>query len=151
MNCAPDHDGYQSSSALYIGLSVHEHFHNHEHFTLVSMSSLCLFCFFPFAGERPNLLNLLSFPSKKGNINIPQQISTKYLIIGIFLLNDETGTEVSTIISKHNEDAELINLEILKLWIEGKGKPPSWDTLIEVLKKTGLAALASNIKDSLQQ
>ena len=106
--------------------------------------------FFPFADEKPNLLNLLTFPSKKGNINIPKQISTKYLKFGIVLLNDETGAEVSTIISKHSDDAELINLEILKLWIQGKGKPLSWDTLIDVLKETGLVALACEIKDNLQ-
>ena len=106
--------------------------------------------FFPFADEKPNLLNLLTFPSKTGNISIPKQISTKYLKFGIVLLNDETGAEVSTIISKHSDDAELINLGILKLWIEGKGKPLSWDTLIDVLKETGLVALASDIKDNLQ-
>ena len=107
-----------------------------------------LYCF-PFAGERPNLLNLLHFRSEKGIINIPKEISTKYLKFGIFLLNDATGAEVSTIISKHSDDAERINLEILKLWIEGKGKPLSWDTLIDVLKETGLVALASDIKDNL--
>ena len=96
------------------------------------------------------MLKLLRFPSKKGNINIPEQISTKYLKFGILLLNDETGAKVNTIVSKHHGDAEQINLAILKLWIEGKGKPLSWDTLIDVLKEVGLVALASDIKEQLQ-
>ena len=47
------------------------------------------------------------------------------------------------------EDAEQINLEILRQWIGGKGKPLSWDTLIDVLKKIGLNTLARDIQDSL--
>ena len=73
------------------------------------------------------MLKLLSFPGKRGDINIPKQVSTKYLIFGILLLNDETGAEVRTIATKHHEDAEQINLEILTLWIQGKGKPLSWE------------------------
>ena len=59
-------------------------------------------------------------------------------MFGILLLNDETGAEVNAIVSKYREDAEQINLEILRLWIEGKGKPLSWDMLVDVLKATGL-------------
>ena len=97
------------------------------------------------------MLKLLRFPSKKGNINIPEQISTKYLEFGILLLNDETGAKVSAVVSKHHEDAKQINLEILKLWVEGKGNLVSWNTLIDVLKAVGLVALASDIKEGLQQ
>ena len=110
--------------------------------------SVC-FCFIEFAGERPNLLKLLSFPGKRGDINIPKQVSTKYFIFGILLLNDETGAEVRTIATKHHEDAEQINLEILTLWIQGKGKPLSWDVLIDVLKVIGLSTLAEDIEDGL--
>lgn len=96
------------------------------------------------------MLTLLRFPSKKGNINIPEQISTKYLEFGILLLNDESGAKVSAIVSQHREVAKQINLEILKLWIEGEGNPVSWDTLIDVLKGVGLVSLASDIKEGLQ-
>lgn len=121
-------------------------------FKYCSKSSLhdCPFCFFACAGERPNLLNLLNFPSKNGNINIPKKISTKYLMFGILLLNDETGADIKTIVTRYREDAEQINLEILRLWIEGKGKPLSWDVLIDVLRTTGLGTLASDINDGLQ-
>ena len=71
-------------------------------------------------------------------------------MFGILLLNDEMGAQVNAIVSKYREDAEQINLEILRLWIEGKGKPLSWDMLIDVLKATGLNALAEDINDGLQ-
>jgi len=95
-------------------------------------------------------LKLLNFPGKNGNINIPQQVGTKYFMFGVLLLNDETGAEMSAIATKYRDDAEQINLEILRLWIGGKGKPLSWDMLIDVLKATGLSTLASDIQDSLQ-
>ena len=100
-------------------------------------------------GKRPNLPNLLSFPGKV-NINIPRQIGTKYPMFGILLLNDETGAEINAIVLKYGEDAEMINLEILRRWIEGRGKPLSWDTLIDTLLQIGLHTLASDIKDALQ-
>ena len=95
------------------------------------------------------MLKILSFPGKNKSINIPKQISTKYFMFGILLLNDETGAEVRTIVTKHHEDAEQINLEILSLWIEGKGKPLSWNMLIDVLKVIGLSSLAKDIDNGL--
>ena len=105
---------------------------------------------FFFADERPNLLKLLNFPGKSGSISIPKQISTKYFLFGVLLLNDETGAEVSAIVTKYRDDAEQINLEILRLWIGGTGKPLSWYTLIDVLQAAGLNTLASDIQDGLQ-
>ena len=102
------------------------------------------------ADERPNLPKLLSFPGKGGaKINIPQRIGTKYSLFGVQLLHDETGEEIDTVVSKCREDAQQINFEILKLWVQGKGKPLSWDILIDVLKDVGLGTLASDIKDGL--
>jgi len=95
----------------------------------------------------PKLLNLLV---KSGSyINIPQKIGIKYFQFGVLLLNDEKGDVVSAITSQYRGDAEQINLEILRLWIGGKGKPLSWDTLIDVLKAIGLTDLAGDIEASL--
>ena len=103
-----------------------------------------------FADERPDLPKLLSFPGKSKNINIPQEIGTKYRMFGILLLDDKTAAEVTAIVKEHRENAADINLEILRLWIGGKGKPLSWNTLINVLKDIGLGTLASDIQDGLQ-
>ena len=43
----------------------------------------------------------------------------------------------------------ILCIEILRLWIGGKGKPLSWDALIDVLKAIGLNTLAGDIQDSL--
>ena len=71
-------------------------------------------------------------------------------MFGILLLNDKTGAEVRAIANKHHEKAAEINLEILTLWIGGKGKPLRWDTLISVLNDTGLGTLAGDIEDGLR-
>ena len=93
------------------------------------------------------MLKLLNFPGKSGNLNIPERIGTKYFMFGVLLLNDETGAQVNKIATQYRGDAKQINLEILRLWIGGKGKPLSWDTLINVLKAIGLNLLASDIQD----
>ena len=101
-------------------------------------------------GDRPTLTKLLNFPLKNGSyINVPQQIGTKYFQFGIQLLNDETGEEIEAIVSKYREEAEEINLKILRLWIRGKGKPLDWDNLIIVLKAIGLGTLAGDIWEGL--
>ena len=84
------------------------------------------------------------------HINIPQQIGTNYFPFGVLLINDETGAEVNAVTTQHRDNAQQTNLEILRLWIGGKGKPLSWDTLINVLKAIGLNNLAGDIQESLQ-
>ena len=56
---------------------------------------------------------------------------------------------MEVIVREHRENAARITLEILRLWIGGKGKPLSWNTLINVLNDIGLGTLASDIKDGL--
>ena len=70
-------------------------------------------------------------------------------MFGVLLLNDESGAEVNAIVKEHRGNAADINFEILSRWIEGKGQPLSWDTLINVLQHIGLGTLASDIKDGL--
>ena len=70
-------------------------------------------------------------------------------MFGILLLDDKTAAEVTAIVKEHHQNAADINLEILRLWIGGKGKPLSWNTLINVLKDIGLGTLASDIQDGL--
>ena len=71
-------------------------------------------------------------------------------MFGVLLLNDKIAAEVTAIVKEHRENAADINLEILRLWIEGKGKPLSWNTLINVHKDIGLGTLAGDIQDGLQ-
>lgn len=98
----------------------------------------------------PSLLKILKFPGRKGFINIPQRIGTKYTQFGVFLLKDGTGAQVQAIEKKHCNDAEQINLEILQKWLNGEGKQPvTWETLTAVLCDAQLTTLADEIKCQL--
>ena len=67
-------------------------------------------------------------------------------------MNDQTGAKITAIEQKRLNDAEQINIDILKEWLQGKGKKPvTWQTLVDVLKDTGLSKLAMDIEASLSQ
>ena len=40
---------------------------------------------------------------------------------------------------------EVVILRILQEWLEGKGLPVTWETLIQTLRDTGLPTLADHI------
>ena len=95
----------------------------------------------------PTVLECIRFQGRQRTINIPQEIGTKYNQFGMFLLDDPNGTRVNNIQHKHREDAEQINIDILRKWATGRGKKPvTWETLTEVLCDIGFGALASEIE-----
>ena len=48
---------------------------------------------------------------------------------------------------KHSNDAERINIEVLKQWLTGRGKQPvTWAILVEVLRDIKLSTLADDIE-----
>ena len=84
--------------------------------------------------DRPTLPQLLSFPCAERKVNIPVEIGTKYVRFGTLILEDANGAKVSNMEHKYQRDPEQINTEILREWLNGKGKQPvTWATLIEVL------------------
>ena len=96
--------------------------------------------------ERPNLPQLISF---EGRTSIPQKISNEYYKFGILLLEDSTGAVTQKIKHKHSS-LDRINMEILRQWIEGRGKQPvTWETLIEVIREINLIVLAQEIVEGL--
>ena len=96
---------------------------------------------------KPSLPELLKFTFTDGrSVNIPVEIGNKYSQFGIFLLNDDTGSKVMSMASKHHYNAEQINTEILHEWLIGSGKKPvSWATLVNVLRDISLSTLADEI------
>ena len=109
------------------------------------------FCFH-FADESPTLTELLSFPTNtaSGAIDITEKVGTKYIKLGLILLQDDDGSVMDQIISQYQLNATNIVLEILKRWIRGRGKQPvTWNTLIDTLRTIGLTELASSIHDFL--
>ena len=117
----------------------------------LSWSRIAIYIFQLSAGDKPVLTKLLKFPGRRGKINIPEQIGTNYKTLGIFLLQDNTGTIISGIERAKMHDAEEINKAILEKWIGGKGQGPfTWDTLVECLQDTELNVLANEIEEVLQ-
>ena len=47
---------------------------------------------------------------------------------------------------EYQGDAEDMVLRILGEWLEGRGLPVSWETLVKTLRDTGLKALADTIQ-----
>jgi len=48
--------------------------------------------------------------------------------------------------SRHHDNAERINTEILHEWLTGSGKKPvNWETLVKVLRDIELSTLADEI------
>ena len=93
---------------------------------------------------------MFKFPKVRGNINIPQQIGTIHTKFGVFLLDDETGATVDGIAQEHRGNPDDINTEILKKWLQGRGRQPiTWRTLIEVLRDSQLTELADEIERNL--
>ena len=95
------------------------------------------------------MMKLLGFPTKDGKstINIPQQIGANYTTFGTYLLNDETQARVTAIAKQHNNQANEVNMQLLREWLEGSGKKPvTWDTLAKVLRKVPLDNLAEEIE-----
>ena len=67
-------------------------------------------------------------------MSIPKEIGTKYYQFGVLLLKDKTGARIESVIHKHLNDAEQINMEIFKLLFVAIGEQPvTWRILVEVL------------------
>ena len=107
---------------------------------------------FTSADAPPALDVLRYFPVKDGHIDIAQEIGTCYEKFGTLLLEDKTGNKVNNIKASERDDPLLITVEILRQWLQGKGKEPvTWQRLVTCLRATDLNVLAENIDHSLSE
>ena len=105
------------------------------------------------SADDPPALNVLrQFPVKDAYIDTAVEIGPHYEKFGTLLLEDKKGNEIDNIAkSKHYIPVD-ITVEILKLWLQGKGrKPVVWQTLVKCLQDTGLNVLADNMDCSLSE
>ena len=92
----------------------------------------------------PTMRELLKFA---GRYNIPEEIGIKYYEFGIHLLQDDRATIIPAIALEYHYQAQSINREILRRWIQGEGKQPvTWKTLVDTLKDTDMKTLAEYIE-----
>ena len=104
------------------------------------------------ADNPPTLQTLRLFPVKKEHIDIAAEIGPEYERFGTLLLEDKKGNKVKNIKVSERGDPVDITVEILKHWLNGKGrKPVTWQTLVKCLRDTDLNILADNIESSLSE
>ena len=85
-----------------------------------------------------------------GTINIINEVGMQYEVLGTLLLNDTRGGILPTIKSEKLLNATEITTEIMRRWLNGKGRQPvTWQTLIECLHFVGLPHIVSIIVQSL--
>ena len=95
------------------------------------------------------MVELTDFPAKIRPFNIAERIGINYRSVGTALLNDERGTIVPAIVSEHRGNAEQINMEILRRWVQGKGIADcTWRGLLGVLRNNCID-LAKDIEETL--
>ena len=92
-----------------------------------------------FSVPQPSLPQLV-------RLKIPQQVGANYLMFGIILLNDETGSRIRSFKKECQGDAEDVMLKILQEWLEGKGLPVTWESLVQTLRDIDLSVLADQIQ-----
>ena len=89
--------------------------------------------------EKPSLPKLL-------DLDIPEKVGAGYRKFGTFLLNDETGSLVDAIEIQSLGNPHRITLKILQDWVVGKGELPTWQTLVQTLRRCKLTILADQIQ-----
>jgi len=102
--------------------------------------------------DLPTLDTLRHYPVTNGHIDIAVEIGSDYEKFGTLLLEDKNGNIVDSIAkSKHYVTVD-ITVEILKHWLQGKGrKPVAWQTLVKCLRDMKMNVLADNIEISLSE
>lgn len=87
---------------------------------------------------------------KDGFVDVAAQIGTDYELFGTFLLDDENGHKVKSIERTEHGDSLRITVEILRQWLQGKGRSPvTWQTLIACLRDTHLNVIADTVERTL--
>ena len=89
-------------------------------------------------GEPPTLPELL-------RLRLPQGIGANYVMFGIVLLSDRTGSRVAIIEDECFRKPENITCRILQEWVQGKGLPVTWESLVETLRDIDLPVLAEEM------
>ena len=92
---------------------------------------------------------LIVFQGKHKIINIAEAIGDQWRVVGISLLNDESGGIVKAVAKEFRGNALDINLETLERWLQGKGmRDRSWRGLLRVLR-VHCRALAESVEEAL--
>ena len=73
------------------------------------------------------------------------------MMVGTTLLDDKDGTIIPAIAQQYANNVELINMEILRRWIQGKGMSDhTWGALLGVLR-VHCFSLAESVEEALAE
>ena len=93
---------------------------------------------------------LLALQGKDKTIDIVEAIGVQWRVVGIHLLNDESGATIKAIAEEFRGNVQAINLEILGRWLQRKGVHAcTWRELLEVLRKAHCVKLAESVEEAL--
>ena len=96
------------------------------------------------------MCELINFHGKTQHFNILSRIGIAYIFVGTALLKDDNGDVVPAIMSEHRGNVELINMDILSRWMQGKGIADcTWRGLLGVLR-IHCPGLARDIEETLR-
>ena len=94
---------------------------------------------------------LIGLRGKNKSINVAEAIGDQWRMVGIALLNDDSGAIVKSIDQEFRGNAQIINLEILQRWLQGKGIPDrTWHGLLRVLR-VHCFSLAESVEEALAE
>ena len=133
-----------------INTLVNAKFSNQFKSLLYFLSFQCIyyFAFIYSVVEKPDLINLQSFPFDiEGSKNIIARVAVQYKCIGAVLLNDKDGTIIAGLTAS-NEPRD-ITYNIFQKWV-CEDTECSWPKLIKCMRQCELSALAKQIEDALQ-
>lgn len=83
------------------------------------------------------------------NVNLLQELGTKYKSFGTLLLEDSTGSKMAAIEHALGRNVEDINYRVFQDWISGSGKKPvSWNSLVGVLQDVKMESLATSVREA---
>ena len=91
--------------------------------------------------EKPSLPKLLT-------LKVPQKVGARYELFGLLLLNDDDGSIIEAMEHDCHEKCERIVRKTLSEWLRGKGKPVTWNVLIDTLRDCELSNLANLIHET---
>ena len=93
---------------------------------------------------------LLALQGKDKTIDIVEEIGVQWRVVGIHLLNDESGATIKAIAEEFRGNVQAINLEILGRWLQRKGvRACTWRVLLGVLRKAHCVELAESVEEAL--
>ena len=104
------------------------------------------------ADQNPTMPEMTALKGRTRDINIVEGIGAKWDNVGTALLDDTYGTIIPAIALEHSNNAERINREILRRWIQGEGIPDrTWKDLLCVLRSVHRNTLADMVEETLTE